>query len=119
MYPFARSRNAENPRGLPMPRRNSDSDRAPGSKSGLLVLLGGGCAVLLLCLIASGSGVGIWYWKFREGGKDGEKVVEAGKDKKLDDGKAKAQAGDDPKKRTLGKATDADLDPAIDVWDYS
>jgi hypothetical protein len=71
-----------------------------------------------LCLIAGGSGGGIWYWKFRDGNKAEDKVVEAGKDKKLDDGKEKKPA-DDPKKRTLGKATEADLDAAIDVWDYS
>jgi hypothetical protein len=97
--------------GISAKKGGHSEDAECGKKKGglgTMLLLGGGCAVLLACLICSGGGVGIWYWKK----PPGDQVVEIpNKDagKVVDNGKAKP----------LGKAPETDLDPPVEVWDFT
>ena len=76
------------------------------------MVLFGGCAVLLLFLFVSGAGVGMWYWKNSPAKKDDIRA-----DGPKDDPPKKPP--DDPKKMTLGKASDFDLGVPEDVWEFS
>jgi hypothetical protein len=77
--------------------------------SGLFILLGGGCAVLGLCLICGGAGgAGVWWWVKPAAEKAVKEVV--------DEVKAK-----NPVKGTapVGKASVDELDPETKFWDFS
>jgi hypothetical protein len=112
--------------------KNPSNAKPASGGSGMLLILGGlGCGGLLLLLFCGGVGAGIWYWQAKPvapqvAGAKNNKPDEAANPKNPDDpGKQKNIIDDlkakNPLKGTapLGKIADADLDPAVEVWDFS